>query len=611
MPETHSGKKPEDVLMAAVHSLPECPGVYQYYSAAGELLYVGKAKNLRKRVSSYFNKKHDSLKTQVLVKKISKIESITVSSESDALLLENSLIKQHQPRYNVLLRDDKTYPWVCVKSEPFPRVLLTRAMVKDGSVYFGPYTNLKAVKSLLEIIKRSYKIRSCQLNLAQNQIAKGKYKVCLEYHIKNCLAPCTGLQEETDYAQAVAHVKAILRGNVREVTKQLRQQMAQAAEELRFEDAQAAKDKIEQLENYQSKSTIVSPSINDIDVFSVLDDSDRAYVNFMKIASGAIIQSHTIELRKKLDESPSELLEIGITEIREKFSSSSAEIVVPFMPEFAMENIKFTVPQKGEKKQLLELSETNLKYFKLEKAKQLEKIDPEKHGKRIVARLQKDLGLTEPPVHIECFDNSNIQGAYPVAACVVFRNGRPCKKDYRHFDIKTVIGPDDFASMEEVLTRRYTRLLEEGQPLPQLVVIDGGKGQLSSAVSVLNRLGIMGRVNVIGIAKRLEEIFFPADPVPLYLDKNSDSLKVLQHLRNEAHRFGITHHRNKRSRDFIKSELLSIPGIGAATAEMLLGQYKSVQAVKEAAPGDLEIYVGKKKADIIAGFFKSGGSPEQ
>ncbi len=590
-------------LRSLVSVLPDSPGVYQYFNAEGTIIYVGKAKNLKKRVSSYFIKKHDSTKTAVLIKKIHDIKYIVVNSEEDALLLENSLIKQYQPRYNVLLKDDKTYPWICIRNEAFPRIVFTRHLEKDGSVYFGPYSNIKLVKTLIAFIRQVYKVRTCKLNLAPSAIAQGKYSVCLEYHIHNCHGPCVGKQDETNYAETIGDIKHILRGNIGQVTRQLKDRMLAYAADLKFEQAQETKEKMELLENFQSKSTVVSPTINNVDVYSILDDSDSAYINFMKICNGSIVQSFILELKKRIDESPSEMLELGITEIRQRFASQSTELIVPFAPEFSLANVHFTVPQKGDKKQLLELSERNLKFYKVEKLKQLEKVDPERHTTRLLERMKKDLMMDELPVHVECFDNSNIQGAYPVAACVVFKNGKPSKQDYRHFNIKTVEGPNDFASMEEILTRRYTRLIAENQPLPQLVIVDGGKGQLSSAVHIFDKLGITGKVALIGLAKRLEEIFFPGDPVPLYLDRNSETLKVIQHLRNEAHRFGITHHRNKRSKEFIKSELLSIEGIGPTTSEALLKSFKSVENIKAASIQDLANEIGASKADIIFKYF--------
>jgi excinuclease ABC subunit C len=600
-----SKNEKETYLKSLISVLPDTPGVYQYYDKLGNIIYVGKAKNLKKRVASYFNKNHEHGKTIVLVKKIADIKHIVVENEEDALLLENNLIKKYQPRYNVLLKDDKTYPWICVKSEPFPRVFQTREIVKDGSLYFGPYSNIRVLRTMLEMLRQLYPIRSCSLNLSQLQIAKGNYKECLEYHIGNCKAPCVGLQQETDYMEYISDIKNILKGNISDVLKLLNQKMTQLATELKFEAAQQIKEKVELLEKYRSKSTVVSPSINNVDVFSLLDDGDVAYANFLKVANGAIIQSHTIELKKRLNESKEELLGIAITEIRQLIESTAIEILVPFLPDFTFNSLRFVIPQRGDKKSLLDLSLRNLKYYRVEKLKQIEHTDPERHTTRILETIKNDLQLDQLPRHIECFDNSNIQGKYPVAACVVFKNAKPSKNDYRHFNIKTVEGPNDFASMEEVVERRYKRLLEEKEDLPNLVIVDGGKGQLSSAVKIFKKLEIFDKVALIGIAKRLEEIFFPNDSIPIYLDKKSETLKVIQHLRNEAHRFGITHHRNKRSNDFIKSELFNISGIGKKTAENLLSNLKSISAVKKASVEDLTKIVGNAKAKIVFDYFNN------
>jgi len=586
-----------------VDLLPENPGVYQYFNAEGKIIYVGKAKNLRKRVSSYFNKDHDSYKTTVLVAKIADIRHIVVDTEEEALLLENSLIKKYQPRYNVLLKDDKTYPWICVKNEHFPRVFSSRNLVKDGSTWFGPYASVKMVRTLLEFIRQIYQVRTCHLNLDPLIVARNKYKVCLEYHIGNCKGPCVGEQEEAVYLEMIADVKNILKGNVSHVISHLKETMNGLARELRFEEAHLVKEKIEHLENYRSKSTVVNPDIHNVDVYSILDDVGFAYVNFLKIVNGAIIQSHTVEMKKRLEETKEELLEIAIAEIRQKISSDAREILVPFPLDLELAGTKILVPQRGDKVKLMELSERNLKFYRMEKLKQLSKVDPEQHTSRVLETMKKDLALPCLPRHIECFDNSNLQGTNAVSSCVVFKDARPSKKDYRHFNIKTVEGPDDFASMEEVLHRRYSRLLAENQPLPDLVVIDGGKGQLSSAIKIFEELGLFPRVELVSIAKRLEEIFKPGDPIPLYLDKNSESLKVIQRLRNEAHRFGITHHRNKRSRAFISSELNSIEGIGSKTAELLLSELKSIQAIKDASLEDLEKIIGKAKAQVVRQYF--------
>ena len=592
-----------DKLKLLVALLPEKPGIYQYFNSEAKIIYVGKAKNLRKRVSSYFNKDHDSIKTNILVSKIADIKHIIVETEEEALLLENTLIKKYQPRYNVLLKDDKTYPWICIKNEPFPRIILTRTLTHDGSTWFGPYGSVKMVRTLLEFIRQIYQIRTCTLNLSEEQIWKGKYTVCLENHIGNCLAPCIGKQSEGNYNQMITDVKNILKGNIMQVINHLRETMMQFASELRFEEAHDVKGKIELLENYRSKSTVVNPDIHNVDVFTILDDIGIAYVNFLKVANGAIIQSHTIEIKKKLDETREELLEIAIGEIRQKIFSDANEILLPFPIEIELSNVKFTIPQRGDKVKLIELSERNLKYYRFEKLKQMSKVDPEMHTNRIMETMKRDLNLDRQPRHIECFDNSNLQGTNAVAACVVFKDGKPSKKDYRHFNIKTVDGPDDFASMEEVLRRRYSRLLEENQPLPDLVVIDGGKGQLHSAVNIFEELQLFPKVMLISIAKRLEEIFKPGDPIPLYLDKNSESLKVIQNLRDEAHRFGITHHRNKRSKAFIVSELHSIEGIGNKTADALLAHFKSIDTIKNATTDELSRVVGKAKALVLLKYF--------
>jgi len=593
----------QEHLKDTIASLPHKPGVYQYFDKNETIIYVGKAKDLKKRVTSYFVKDHQSSKTSILVRKIAEIKHIVVDTEEDALLLENNLIKKYQPRYNVLLKDDKSYPWICVKSERFPRVFYTRKMVKDGSRYFGPYTSLPMVKAMLEFFKQVYKLRTCKLNLSEESIAKGKYRVCLEYHINNCKGPCIGEQDEAEYNQTVSEIKNILKGNIHDVVKHLEQSMADLAGELRFEEAQEVKDKLDLIEKYRSKSTVVNPSINNVDVFSILIDVDTAYVNFLKVANGAIIQVHTLEMKSRIDESKEELLATAIAEIRQKFMSLSREIIVPFEIEFELQNVTFHVPQRGDKKKLLELSERNLKYFKLEKMKQMQRLDPEKHTSRILETMQKDLQLKVPPKHIECFDNSNIQGAHPVSACVVFKDAKPSKKDYRHFNVKTVQGPDDFATMEEAMTRRYTRLLNENEPLPQLVIVDGGKGQLGAAVKIFRQLGLLDKITLIGIAKKLEEIFFPGDPVPLYLDRNSETLKIIQHLRNEAHRFGITHHRNRRSKAFITSELHSITGIGDKTSDSLLKHFKTIDAIKQAKHEQLAEVIGKAKANIVFDYF--------
>ncbi|WP_099712725.1 excinuclease ABC subunit UvrC [Flavobacterium sp. 9] len=587
-----------------IQTLPDNPGVYQYYDKDGKILYVGKAKNLKKRVSSYFNKIHDTAKTNVLVKKIVTIKHIVVPTETDALLLENNLIKTLQPRYNVLLRDDKSYPWICIKKEPFSRIFSTRRMVKDGSEYFGPYTSFKTVHTILELIKELYPLRTCNYDLSKSNIDSGKFKVCLEYHIGNCKGPCEGFESLEDYQKQVDAIREILKGNFKESMKDFKRLMTKYAQNLQFEEAQKIKEKIEVLENYQSRSTIVNPKITNIDVFSIVSDESAAYVNFLQISHGSIIRSHTLEMKKKLDETDEELLELAIIELRERFQLLSKEIIVPFEIDLG-ENIKTTVPQLGDKKQILDLSIRNAKFYRIEQLKQLQIVDPDRHTNRIMAQMQKDLRLHVEPRHIECFDNSNIQGTNPVAACVVFKDGKASKKDYRHFNVKTVEGPDDFASMTEIVYRRYKRLLDENQPLPQLIIIDGGKGQLSAALKSIDELGLRGKIAIIGIAKRLEELFYPGDSIPLYLDKKSETLKVIQQLRNEAHRFGITFHRDKRSKAALNSSVESIPGIGEKTMLTLIQHFKSVKRLKLASEKEISDVIGVSKAKKIVDFYKT------
>ncbi|MDO6817891.1 excinuclease ABC subunit UvrC [Zobellia sp. 1_MG-2023] len=589
---------PQVPIEVQLSTLPQSPGVYQFYDVDDKILYVGKAKNLKKRVSSYFTKNHEYGKTRVLVKKIRNIKHIVVPTESDALLLENNLIKKYRPRYNVLLKDDKSYPWICIKNERFPRIFPTRKLIKDGSEYFGPYTNMKTVRTLLDLVKGVYPLRTCNYDLSKEKIDSGKYKVCLEYHLGNCKGPCEGFQSAEEYDQQIEDIRKIIKGDFKSSLSYFRSQMKTLASEMKFEEAQQIKEKIEVLENYQVKSTIVNPKINNVDVFSIISDESHAYINFLQLSHGSIIRSHTLEIKKKLDETDAELLALSIIEIRQRFKSLSRELYLPF--EVPVEaHLKVTVPKLGDKRKILELSERNAKFYRQERFKQIKIIDPDRHTNRIMAQMKKDLHLSEEPRHIECFDNSNIQGSNPVAACVVFRNGKPSKKEYRHFNIKTVEGPDDFASMEEVVYRRYKRLLAEAEPLPQLIVIDGGKGQLSSALKSLDLLGLRGKIAIIGIAKRLEEIYFPEDPIPLYLDKKSESLKIVQQLRNEAHRFGITFHRNKRSKAAINSKLESIEGIGEKTAEELLKKFKSVKRIKEASMENLTETVGLSRAKKI------------
>ncbi|VAW13721.1 Excinuclease ABC subunit C [hydrothermal vent metagenome] len=579
-------------------TLPKTPGVYQFYDDDDKILYVGKAKNLKKRVSSYFTKNHEYGKTRVLVKKIRRIDHIVVATESDALLLENNLIKKYRPRYNVLLKDDKSYPWICIKKERFARIFPTRKLIKDGSEYFGPYTSMKTVRTLLDLIKSVYPLRTCNYDLSAEKVKAGKFKVCLEYHLGNCKGPCEAFQSVVEYDRQVADIREIIKGNFKSSVRYFKGQMKSLAVEMKFEEAQMMKDKIDVLENYQVKTTIVNPKINNVDVFSIISDETYAYVNFLQLSHGSIVRSHTMEIKKKLEEKDEKLLQLAIVEIRRRFTSETNELYLPFRVTVA-DGLKVTIPKLGDKKKIVALSERNAKFFRQERFKQITIIDPDRHTNRIMAQMKKDIRLSEEPRHIECFDNSNIQGSHPVAACVVFKNGKPSKKEYRHYNIKTVDGPDDFASMEEVVFRRYKRLLAEMQPLPQLIVIDGGKGQLSSALKSLDDLGLRGKIAIIGIAKRLEEIYFPNDPIPLYLDKKSESLKIIQQLRNEAHRFGIVFHRNKRSRAAIGSELKNIEGIGEKTAQELLKTFKSVKRVKEATMKNLAEAVGMSKAKYI------------
>ncbi len=587
-----------DLIEIQLKSLPQVAGVYQYFDKSDRVIYVGKAKNLKKRVSSYFNKVHDNKKTTVLVKNIVRIEHIVVETEMDALLLENNLIKKYQPRYNVLLKDDKTYPWICIKKEPFPRVFYTRRVIKDGSEYFGPYTNMKTVMTLLGLVRSLYPLRSCKFDLSEDKVNAGKYKVCLEYHMGNCLAPCTKQIEAKAYENNIKAIREIIKGNFKESIQGFKKQMNSYAAAMEFEKAQTVKEKIESLTNYQAKSTIVNSKINNVDVFSIVSDESYGYINYIQVSHGAIIRSHTLEIKKKLDETDATLLQLGIVEIRQLFFSSAKEI---FLSEAVAlgEKLKVSVPLQGDKRKLVDLSIRNAKFFRMERFKQMKIVDPERHTSRIMSQMKTDLRLPKEPYHIECFDNSNIQGSNPVAACVVFKNGKPNKKEYRHYNIKTVEGPDDFASMEEVVYRRYKRLLEEEASLPQLIVIDGGKGQLSSAVKSLDLLGLRGKISIVGIAKRLEEIYFPGDSIPLYLDKRSESLKILQRARDEAHRFGITFHRQKRSKGSLNSKLDQIEGIGPATRDKLLAHFKSLKRIKEASKEAIENVLGKQKGSKI------------
>lgn len=589
-------------LALQIQTLPDGPGIYQYFDKDEKLLYVGKAKNLKKRVSSYFNKTHDNARTNVMVRKIVNIKHVVVSSESDALLLENNMIKKLQPRFNVMLKDDKTYPWICIKKEPFSRIFSTRRMIKDGSEYFGPYTSFRTIHTILDMIRELYPLRTCNYDLTETNIRNGKFKVCLEYHIGNCKGPCEGHDTLENYQHHVNAIREILKGNFKESLRDFKKQMSGYASEMRFEEAQRMKNKIGVLENYQSRSMVANPKITNVDVFSIVSDESAAYINYLQISHGSVISSHTLELKKKLDESDRELLELGIVEIIERFELKPREIIVPFEVDLG-DTVRLTIPQLGDKKQILELSIRNAKYFRMEQMKQIQIVDPDRHTTRIMAQMKKDLRLPEEPRHIECFDNSNIQGTNPVAACVVFKDGKPSKKDYRHFNIKTVDGPNDFASMEEVVYRRYKRLLDEHQPLPQLIIIDGGKGQLTSALKSLERLDLRGKIAIVGIAKRLEELFYPEDPVPLYLDKKSETLKIIQQLRNEAHRFGITHHRDKRSKSALQTSMETIPGIGEKTMLVLIKHFKSVKRLKLATESEITAVVGLSKAKKITDFY--------
>ncbi len=600
-------KVPEsDPIFLSLRSLPDKPGVYQFYDSEGKLLYVGKAKNLKKRVSSYFNRENLGGRLNLLVRKTAEIRHIVVGSELDALLLENNLIKENQPRYNVMLKDDKTFPWICIKKEPFPRVFPTRTVVHDGSVYFGPYASVKMMNTLLELIRQVYPLRNCNLNLTRKNIAEKKFSVCLEYHLGNCLGPCEGLQTAENYEENLAGIKEMIKGNFGDVMRELKVRMEDYAKAYEFEKAQAVKEKITLLERYQAKSTIVNPKIGEVDVFSILDSEEAAYVNFLKVANGAIIQAYTVEIRKKLEETPAEILPIVVFDLRRRLASGAKEIIVPFNLELELPEVTITVPKIGDKKHLLDLSERNAKYYKLEKEKQLELLEPERRTKRVMETMMKDLWMKELPVHIECFDNSNFQGDEAVSAMACFKNGRPDKNEYRHYNIRTVTGPDDFASMEEVIYRRYKRLMEENKPLPQLIVVDGGKGQLGAALKSLEKLGLRGKITVIGIAKKLEEIYYPGDPLPLYIDKKSETLKILQRMRDEAHRFGIAHHRKKREKATLKTELTSISGIGDETAKKLLTDFKSVGKIRKLSLEELEKSVGQAKAKVVFAYFNSG-----
>lgn len=594
-----------DHIQSILKTLPESPGVYRYYDMDNNLLYVGKAKNLKKRVSSYFTKEHDTFRLRLMVKKIVDIQTVKVDTEMDALILENNLIKSLTPKYNIMLRDDKTYPWIVIKNEPFPRVFQTRQLKKDKDEYYGPYPSVTTMYILLDLIKSLYPLRSCNLDLSEEHINKKKYTACLEYQIGKCKAPCVNKQSFDDYDSSIKHIRQIIKGDINFAIRDLKFQMHECADKLEFEQASVLKKKIELLEKYQSKSTIVHPSITDTDVFSLISDDKVAYVNYFKVMNGTIIQAQTLELKKRLEESDEEMLVFAINEIRTRYNSLSKEIFVPFEPDFEFENAKYVVPKIGDKKHLLDLCFKNAELYKKEREKQLAIIDPERHTDRIMQQMMKDLRMKEEPRRIEGFDNSNFQGDFAVSAMPVFIDGKPAKKEYRHFNVKTVVGPDDFATMEEVIFRRYSRVIEDKLPMPQLIVIDGGKGQLGAAINSLRKLDLMGKVTVIGIAKRLEEIYFPGDSVPMYLDKRSETLKIIQHIRDEAHRFGITHHRNKRSRETFKSELSEIKGISDKTSQKLLTELKSVKGIKEATLAELSAIIGKSKATLVYEFFKA------
>lgn len=594
-----------DEIKNTLAVIPHQPGCYQFLDEKGTVIYVGKAKDLKRRVSSYFNKVQEHPKTRILVSKIRNIKYIVVNSEEDTFLLENNLIKELRPRYNVLLKDDKSYPSIVVKNEYFPRVYKTRNIVKDGSKYFGPYTSVQSVNALLELFRANYKIRTCRLNLTPENIASGKFKVCLEYHIKRCEGPCEGYQSLESYNKNIIDIVEILKGNVSIIEKQIEEKMRELSQQMRYEDANELKEKWILIQNFREKSQVVSNINYNLDVFSFEENENSAYINYLHVVIGGINQAYTFEYKKKLEETPEELLGMGILEMRQRYGSESKEIIVPFIPDLKLHGVEFVVPQRGDKKSLLSLSEKNVKQYKIDKLKKAEILNPEQRTTRILKTMQKDLRLKEMPIHIECFDNSNIQGTNPVAACVVFKKAKPSKKDYRHFNIKSVIGPDDYASMREIVERRYSRLLNEGSSLPQLIVIDGGKGQLHAAVESLQKIGLYGKIAVIGIAKRLEEIYYPDDSVPLYIDKNSETLKLIQHLRDEAHRFGITFHRQKRSKTQLVSELDDVKGIGTETKKKLLTHFKSIKRIKEANEEEITKIVGKNKSSIIMNWISS------
>lgn len=600
--ERQEDNDPGHNLLPVLKSIPHNPGVYLYLDNTGKIIYVGKAKDLQKRVSSYFGKVHSG-KLRVLVRRIADIRFVVTGSETDALLLENNLIKQHQPRYNVMLKDDKSFPWICITNEAFPRIFPTRNLIRNGSEYFGPYASVRMMNTLLELIRQLYPVRSCRLPLTIRSIAEEKFKTCLEYHLGNCKGPCVGLQKQEDYLEMIEAIREIIKGNMVMVVKQLRDSMMKFASEMEFEKAQRVKEKIELLEKYRSKSTIVNPRISNVDVCSIIDGEEMAWINYLRVVQGAVIQSHSVEIKKKLEETPQDLLMLALLDIRQRFGSESPEVVLPFDPGFALEGVSYLIPKRGDKKQLLELSERNARHFRLEMEKQRMLADPERHQRRVLQQLKDDLRLPQIPEVIECFDNSNFQGDYPVAAMVQFVKAKPNKQEYRHFNIKTVEGPDDFASMQEIVFRRYSRLNLENKTLPQLIVVDGGKGQLSAAVAALDQLRLRGKISIIGIAKRLEEIYFPDDPLPVYIDKRSESLRLIQQMRDEAHRFGITHHRKRFEKGLIKTVLTEIDGIGFQTAQKLLWKFKSVKNISKQSVESLSEVIGKAKAEIVAGYF--------
>lgn len=598
-------RKEQADIKTSIKNLPCSPGIYQYYDEAGKLLYVGKAKNLRNRVKSYFSDKKLSGKTAVMVSKIRHIEYIVVNNEYEALLLENNLIKKYQPRYNIMLKDDKTYPWICIRNERFPRINPTRTLVKDGSEYFGPYASGRMMHTLLDLIYQLYQIRSCAYALSEENIKRKKYRLCLKYHIGNCKGPCEGLQTEEEYNDSIAQIRNIIKGNIFMVQQQLKKNMLYYAGRMEFEKAQIIKEKTELLQKYQSKSTVVSAGIQNADVFSIIEEKDLAYVNYLKVISGAIVQAHTVEVKNRLEEPKEKILSLAIADIRGRLGSNSSEIILPCMPEIKIPGVKLSIPKKGDRKKLLEMSENNARYYKKDREKQRELADPERHTQRILKQMMSDLRLQAIPGHIECFDNSNIQGTYPVAALVVFINAKPDKAQYRHFNIKTVTGPDDYSSMQEVVYRRYKRMLDENQPLPDLIIVDGGKGQLNAALKSLAKLDLNKTIPVIGIAKKLEEIYMPGDPLPLYLDKKSETIRLIQQIRDETHRFGISHHRNKREKAMTDSVLNQISGIGFETSQKLLRKFKSVSNIKKASEEELQKIAGKARARIITEYFKN------